>query len=149
MKYIAINANSFLLITPEMSEELLISEGYVLYTEVEYQDYVNVQNEKTPQQLIKEIEDKASGYLFFGKELWDSVKKKTFAINTYNRSIGIVMSVEDMLTLLNSADIFQKSLESGSFITALQVCTNLKNALPQYSSVADYATAEINNFLGI
>lgn len=149
MKYIAINANSFLLITPEMSEEFLISEGYVLYTEVEYQDYINTRNIKTEEESISELEDKSDDYIEFGTILWSKTKRKVWALNTYNKSVGITLSSSEMFSLFTTSDMIEKSLKTGSLDTAIYICGQLKVALPQYINIANFIINEINIFKGV
>lgn len=95
------------------------------------------------------LEDKADKYIDFGERLWKSVKKKIWAINTFAASNGQPLTSQQMATLLSASDMIQKALETGSFNQAKQILAYLKNSYPNYSSIADYATTEINTFLGV
>lgn len=149
MKYIAIKDNSFLLINAEMNEENLLNEGYTLYSFEEYQAYLLSKNTMTTDESIACLESRAGEYFIFGNHVWNEVKRKVFAINVINKSSGIEPTVSEMQTLLSTSDMLQKSLESGSFYTAIYVANSLKSALPQYAPVCDFVVLEINNFLRV
>lgn len=147
MYYIAIKENSHIMITIESNLDSLTNNGYTLMTYEEYQTYISQNSQMTQEQVISMLESKSEDYIVFGEKLWEVMKRKTWAINTYNKSIGNDLGIEGMKTLLSTSDLLEKSLKSGSLITARDICNQLKIQLPQYTSVADYGTLEITTFL--
>lgn len=149
MYYIAIKENSFVMIDQNSNISELQAQGYTLMTLEEYQTYIQTNSSLSLEQTLSMLESKSEEYLVFGENLWETMKKKTWAINTYNKSQGNDLGVEGMKTLLSTSDLLEKSLKSGSLITARDICLMLKAQLPQYTSVADYGCAEIDSFLGL
>lgn len=149
MKFIAIKDNSFMFINQETDQQALINEGYILYTEEEYEIYLQEYSQMNLEQTLSMLEEKADEYIEFGTNLWNTVKKKTFAINTYNRSQGLVLSIAEMKTLLASSDLLEKTLTTGSFDTAKDVAVGMSASLPQYKSISDFIILEINTYLEI
>jgi len=94
------------------------------------------------------LENLSEKYINYGIELYKILKKKIWAVNTYNKSLGNELTIEQMTALLQTSDILQKALESGSLLTAISILNQLKIALPAYATVADYALADIAAFLG-
>lgn len=148
MKYIAIKNETYEFVTPE-NEQTLITEGYTLYTEAEYEVYLTEQAEMTDEEILKVLEDKSGEYITFGTNLFLKIKKKVWAVNTLNKSKGIAMSIQDMYALLEMSDILEKTLRTGSLDTAKDALNQLKIALPLYATIADFAIGEINNFTTI
>ena len=101
---------------------------------------------RTPLQLL---EDKSNEYLVFGNTLYSEIKRKVWAQNTLLISQGNTFSTDDMKSLLATSDLLQKSLESGSLLTAKDICSSLKTVLPIYADIADFAIIEINKFMRI
>ena len=149
MKYIAIRSNDFILITNEHNEQDLIAQGYTLYTDVEYSSYVQANSQLNQSDTMILLEAKAEEYINFGESLWKEVRKKVWAINTYNISSGVILTSQQMMSLFSASSDLDKSLCTGSFKTAIDVCNLLKQNLPQYSSVADYTINELKKFMGI
>lgn len=147
MKFIAIKDNRFLILTPDMNLTELTNEGYILYTEEEYEIYLTGFSDLNVAQILMMLEDKAEDYIEYGVNIWKQVKKKTFAINTYNKSQGIIMTIEEMKMLLSSTDLLEKTLKTGSFDTAKNVVLGMALSLPQYQSIADFVVSEINSYM--
>lgn len=120
------------------AEELTNDQVYMLDQAVS----IHNKNEHT-------LDDEAENRMNLGALLFKEISKKVWVINTENDLAGHPMSVSDMQSLLATSDQIQKCLESGSFKTAKYVLGSLKSSLPIYASVADYATAEINKYLGV
>lgn len=99
--------------------------------------------------LLSNLEDSAPSYIAFGTDLWEELKKKTWAYNTYLKITGSPLTTTQMQTLLTTTDMINKCLTTGSLLTAKDVLNALKAALPQYSTIADYAVTKINTFLGV
>jgi hypothetical protein len=99
--------------------------------------------------LISALEDTSVPYIVFGSGLFQSMKRKTWALNTYLKLQGSPLTTKQLQALLTTSDMIQKSLETGSLLTAKDVITYLMNILPQYADVGTYAIKEINTFLGI
>jgi len=95
------------------------------------------------------LETLSEKYINYGSDLFKTIKKKIWAVNTYNKSLGSELTIAELTSLLQTSDILQKSLESGSLLTAISVLNQLKTSLPSYASVADYALADISYFLSI
>jgi len=149
MKYIAVKANKYEFVTPE-NEQTLIAEGYVLYTQSEYEAYITAQSEMTDAEILVYLEEvKAEGYMSFGSSLWVKMKKKVWAINTLNKSKGILMTQEEMLNLLSLSNSIESCLKTASYLTARSVLVQMKTALPLYASVGDFAIAEIDAYMEI
>lgn len=149
MKYIAIRSNDFILINQEHNESNLISQGYVLYTLEEYNQYITQNSQLSQSESLALLESKAEEYIAHGEILWREVRRKVWAVNTYNISTGVILTKEDMLNLFSMSHDLERSLLTGSFKTAIDVCTLLKTSLPQYASVADYTINSLKNFMGI
>ena len=149
MYYIAIKENSHIMITVESNLDSLTNNGYTLMTLEDYQTYVSQNSQMTQEQIISMLESKSEDYIVFGEKLWEIMKRKTWAINTFNKSQGNDLGIEGMKTLLSTSDLLQKSLTTGSLLTAKDICGMLKAQLPQYTSVADFGILEINTYLGI
>ncbi len=93
--------------------------------------------------------EEAEKRMNFGASLFKDISKKVWVINTQNEMNGSPLTTPQMQSLLGTSDQIQKSLESGSLKTAKYILGLLKSAFPIYSDVADFATNEINNYLGI
>ena len=94
------------------------------------------------------LENLSEKYILYGSQLYQTLKRKIWAVNTYNKSLGHELTITEMTALLQTSDILQKALESGSLLTAISILQQLKVSLPSYSSVADFALADIAAFLG-
>jgi len=132
----------------------LLPDGAIVVSDEQfailYADYLAIVNSNmTIAQQLVALEAKADEYIKFGGKIWEIVKKKVFAVNTYNKSIGVVMTIDEMKTLLSTSDMLEKSLKSGSFDTSKNITIYLKSIMPQYSDVCDYIVAELNTFMGI
>lgn len=149
MNYIAIKNDSFVLINESSNIQDLINQGYSIYTQEQYDDYIVQNSQLSQEEIISMLEIKSEDYILFGEKLWETMKRKTWAINTFNKSIGNDLGIEGMKTLLSTSDLLQKSLTTGSLLTAKDICGMLKAQLPQYTSVADFGILEINTYLGI
>lgn len=93
------------------------------------------------------LEALSEKYIVYGSQLYQTLKRKIWAVNTYNKSLGYELTIAEMTALLQTSDILQKALESGSLLTAISILQQLKVSLPSYSSVADFALADISAFL--
>ena len=102
----------------------------------------------SPADQLMLLESLSEKYIGYGIELFKVLKRKIWAVNTYNKSLGNELTIEQMTALLQTSDILQKALESGSLLTAISILNQLKTSLPSYSSVADFALADISSFLG-
>lgn len=149
MFYIAIKENSFVMIDENSNANDLQAQGFTLMTLEQYQTYVQEKSTMTLEQTLSMLEAKSEEYIDFGVKLWEVMKRKTWAINTYNKSQGNDLGVEGMKTLLATSDLLEKSLRSGSLLTAKDISIMLKNQLPQYTSVSDFVCMEIDHFLGL
>lgn len=149
MNYIAIKNNAFILINEMTNIQELIDQGFTIYTQEQYNEYVSTNSQLTQDQVLSLLESKSQDYIAFGESLWEQIKRKTWAINTYNKSIGNDLGIEGMKTLLSISDLLEKSLRAGSLLTGRDICTQLKTQLPQYTSVSEFAILEINTFLEI
>lgn len=149
MKYIAIKDDSFILITPDIDENILLYQGFELLTEIEYKTYIDTHNAKSVEETLKFLEDKADEYIAFGETLWNIIKKKVFAINTYNKSQGNDLTIDQMKALLATSDMLEKSLKSGSLNTSKDIANYFKATMPQYSTVCNFIISEINVFMGL
>lgn len=149
MKYIAIRPDSFIMINESHNEQDLIYQGYTLYTLEEYSQYVQQNSQMNVQETLATLESKAQEYIEFGEVLWKEVRKKVWAVNTLSISSGLIMTKEEMLNLFNLSHDLERSLQTGSFKTAIDVCTYLKTVLPQYASVADYTILKLREFMGL
>jgi len=98
--------------------------------------------------IMANLELSAGPYIDFGTDLWNTLKKKTWAFNTFLKISGTPLTVQEMQALLTTSDMIQKCLTTGSLITARDVLMNLRNVLPRYADIANYAIKEINTFLG-
>jgi hypothetical protein len=147
MKYIAISNDSCVLINSDTDTADLVSRGFALFDEAEYAQYVINNSVQTPEQTLSELEGKSVKYINFGTDLWNEIKKKVWALNTYNKSLGINLTSEQMTTLFATSDMLEKSLKTGSLLTAIYICNGLIITVPQYSSIANFALAEINGFV--
>ena len=147
--YIAISNDKFILLTGSENLEELSSEGFTLMDYEGYQNYVAQNNHFTIKETLTGLESKADEYIDFGEKLWKNVRRKIWAVNTYTFSQGSLLTLEQMKSLLGMSDLLEKSLKTGSLKTAKDVFGELKSHLPHYSSIADYATNEINKFLEV
>lgn len=148
-KFIAIKNDKFEMVTPE-NEEQLVSDGYILYTETEYQAYLDAVAEMSDAEVLVYLEEcKAEEYMNFGSRLWIKMKKKVWAINTLNKSKGNLLTSEEMLNLLSLSNTLENCLKTGSYLTAIPVINQLKVSLPLYSSVGDFAISEIEDFMAV
>ena len=116
-------------------------------TEAQYNDYLISQAEMSEEEVLNYLEHKSKEYILFGSNLFNTVKQKIWAVNTHNKSKGIIMTSEQMLNLLGLSDTLEKTLKTGSLDTAKIVLNNLISVLPQYTSVGNYALNEINTFM--
>lgn len=110
----------------------------------EYQAWEQSQNQKS---LLQVLEETSPKYRIFGSSLYLKIVDKTWAFNTYLKSVGTPLTINEMQTLLNHSTMLEKSLNTGSLLTAKDVANQLKTALPSYSTIADYAINEIDKFL--
>lgn len=149
MKYIAIRTNDFILINQDHNENELIAQGYILYTLEEYNQYIIQNSQMNQADSLLLLESKAEEYIAHGEILWREVRRKVWALNTYNISTGVIITKEDMLSLFSMSHDLERSLLTGSFKTAIDVCTLLKTSLPQYTSVADYTINSLKSFMGL
>jgi hypothetical protein len=99
--------------------------------------------------LIDSLQNSSVAYIDFGSNLFDIMKQKTWALNTYLKIQGTPLTSQQMQTLLSASDMLQKCLETGSLLTAKDVITSMMSSLPQYSNIGTFAIAQINSFLGI
>jgi|GEM_PF-4434817 len=149
MNYIAIKDFSFLMLSENSNIQELINNGFTIMTKEQYDNYILQVNSKSEEEILIELEKKSEEYINHGHELFEIVKKKTWAVNTLNISKGIVLSTEQMKSLLSTSDMLEKSLKTGSFKTAKDVALYLKITLPQYASIADFVISDLNQFMGI
>ena len=149
MNYIAIKNDSFVLLNESSNIQELINQGYSIYTQEQYNEYISQNSQMTQEQVLTILESKSEDYILFGEKLWEVMKRKTWAINTFNKSQGNDLGIEGMKILLSTSDLLQKSLTTGSLLTGKDICGMLKAQLPQYTSVADFGILEINTYLGI
>lgn len=149
MNYIAISPNAFVILNETSNEAELIDKGFVLYTQADYDNYVAQIDVMTTSQTLEMLEQKSVEYIDFGMGLWELVKRKVWALNTYNKSQGINLTTEQMTALFSMSDMLEKSLKTGSLLTAIYICNNLSNSVPQYSSVTAYTIYELQVFMGI
>ena len=122
MNYIAISPNAFVILDEKSNEEELKNKGFILYTKADYDNYVSQTSTMTTDQILETLENKSIEYIDFGTNLWEVVKRKVWAINTYNRSQNINLTTEQMTLLLSMSDVLEKSLKTGSLLTAIYVC---------------------------
>ena len=147
--YIAISNDKFIILTGSEDLGKLATEGFTLMDYEGYQAYVSQNNQFTMEETLLGLESKADEYIDFGEKLWKNVRRKIWAVNTYTFSQGSVMTLKQMKSLIGMSDLLEKSLKTGSLKTAKDVFSELKSHLPHYSSIADYATNEINTFLEV
>jgi hypothetical protein len=102
-----------------------------------------------PINVLDILEATSVPYIKFGSDLWQVLKQKTWAYNTYLKNQGSPLTSAQLQALLNTSTLIQSCLESGSLLTAKDVLSLLKYNLPQYTVIADYVITEINQFLGI
>lgn len=98
---------------------------------------------------LQRLEIKSVEYMGFGSKLYSTIAQKVWAINVLAASGGNPLTTNQMTTLLSTSDLLEKCLKSGSLATAKVVLISLVQAFPQYSDVGNFATSEINLFLGI
>lgn len=118
-----------------------------LHRELHLPEYQAWEQSHTQKSLLQILEETSPKYRIFGNSLYLTIIDKTWAFNTYLKSIGTPLSISEMQTLLNHSTMLEKSLNTGSLITAKDIANQLKAALPSYSSIADYAINEIDKFL--
>jgi hypothetical protein len=147
MNYIAIKNDSFVLIDSEDDEAKLIEDGFSIFSVEQYNEYISLHNEMSLAETMSLLESKADEYILFGEKLWNVIKKKVFAINTYNKSQGNDLTIDQMKALLATSDMLEKSLKSGSLNTAKDVAVYFKTVMPQYGSVCDFILSEVNTFM--
>lgn len=99
--------------------------------------------------VLEVLEATSVPYIKFGSDLWQILKQKIWAYNTYLKSQGTPLSSAQLQSLLSTSTLIQSCLESGSLLTAKDVLSVLKINLPQYATIADYMISEINTFLGV
>lgn len=98
---------------------------------------------------LQKLELKSVGYIEFGKKLYTTITEKVWAVNTLAIFNGNPMSVNDTITLLQTSDVLEKSLKSGSLKTAKIIIGQLVAQFPQYSDIGALAINEINSFMGL
>lgn len=135
-----------------------LENGFVEFgTSQEAIDYISLNQLNTTHEEITEslelsplltLEQKSAEYINFGVSLYEKIKQKVWALNTYNKSIGLNLTTQEMLSLLSTSDTLEKSMKTGSFDTAIYIANQFKTALPQYTDIANFAIDEMNYFLG-
>lgn len=102
----------------------------------------------THEDVLSNLENKAPEYRLFGYQLYDKVNDKTWAKNTFLKSIGQPLTTQQMQSLLATSTSLEKALKSGSFLTAIDVAKLLQKQLPQYAEIAQFVINELNTFMG-
>jgi len=111
------------------------------------EDILEIEEVMSQSDQMTTLETLSEKYILYGSQLYQTLKRKIWAVNTYNKSLGHELTIAEMTALLQTSDILQKALESGSLLTAISILQQLKVSLPSYSSVADFALADIAAFL--
>lgn len=145
--YIAIKTGKFILLNGSENQQELIDEGYTLYTESEYNDYVVSHNQRTIEMVMGDLEIISLKYFNFGSSLYTEIKSKVWAVNLYQKSIGNDMTLEEMKDLHNRSDLLERTLKSGSFLTSIDLLNELAIIYPMYATISSYAVAKLQTFL--
>ncbi|CAB4125150.1 hypothetical protein UFOVP53_69 [uncultured Caudovirales phage] len=99
--------------------------------------------------VMASLELASIAYIDFGTDLWGTLKRKTWAFNTFLKISGTPLTTQEMQTLLTTSSMIEKCLLTGSLLTGKDVLNSLKNTLPRYTMIADFAIRQINTFLGV
>ncbi len=131
------------------------SEGWIAVTDEQYQTMINSfdlseynKSVTLSQEQIEEgLQLKSAAYTGPGNMIADTLEKKIWARNTYLKSTGQELTLQEMAALLNVSVGVDKALRTGSLLTAKDGISKLKALLPKYADIADWAISALEIFL--
>lgn len=111
--------------------------------------HLSIQNaNKTQIEVEEELQIKSAAYTGPGTLIAEQLEKKVWARNTYLKSIGQELTIQQMTALLQISIGVDKALRTGSLVTAKDGLLQLKTVLPQYNDIGDWAINALKLFIG-